>query len=80
MSQEHANPVPSYLKVFYALLTLTILTVVAAKALHFCAETLLGFGLKDAFEIPVDRSLETHAFQFSLDNHANGDTLHPACR
>jgi len=38
MSSEHANPVPSYMKVFYALLTLTVLTVVAAKSLHFPAE------------------------------------------
>ena len=38
MSSEHSNPVPSYMKVFYALLFLTVLTVVAAKALHFPAE------------------------------------------
>lgn len=27
---DHANPIPSYMKVFYALLSLTVLTVVAA--------------------------------------------------
>lgn len=32
---QHANPVPSYMKVFYALLTLTVLTVMAAKLLEF---------------------------------------------
>lgn len=35
MSHDHGNVVPSYMKVFYALLFLTVLTVVAAKALHF---------------------------------------------
>ncbi len=35
---SHENVVPSYMKVFYALLVFTILTVVAAKALHFPAE------------------------------------------
>lgn len=30
-----ANPVPAYMKVFYALLSLTVLTVVAAKWLEF---------------------------------------------
>ena len=38
MSSEHANPVPSYMKVFYALLALTVLTVLAAKQLHFPVE------------------------------------------
>lgn len=32
---SQVNPVPSYMKVFYALLTLTVLTVVAAKWLEF---------------------------------------------
>ncbi len=38
MSHDHGNVVPSYMKVFYALLTLTVLTVVAAKMLHFPAD------------------------------------------
>lgn len=37
MSHDHGNVVPSYMKVFYALLTLTVLTVVAAK-MHFPAD------------------------------------------
>ena len=38
MSAEHINPVPSYMKVFYALCVLTVLTVLAAKSLHFPPE------------------------------------------
>ncbi|MFZ9870878.1 MAG: cytochrome C oxidase subunit IV family protein [Candidatus Kapaibacteriota bacterium] len=38
MSADHGNPLPSYMKVFYALLVLTVLTVLAAKSLHFPAE------------------------------------------
>ena len=38
MSDTHANPVPDYMKVFYALCTFTVLTVLAAKALHFPAD------------------------------------------
>ena len=32
MSEAHGNPIPDYLKVFFALLFFTVLTVVAAKA------------------------------------------------
>ncbi len=35
---DHGNVVPSYMRVFYALLAFTVLTVLAAKALHFPAE------------------------------------------
>lgn len=35
MSNDHANVIPSYMRVFYTLCVLTILTVVAAKALEF---------------------------------------------
>lgn len=35
MSNDHANPIPAYMKVFYALCAFTILTVVAAKMVHF---------------------------------------------
>lgn len=34
---DHSNPIPSYMKVFFTLCVLTILTVVAAQALHFPA-------------------------------------------
>jgi len=34
MSDPHVNPVPDYLKVFFALMVFTILTVAAAKAWH----------------------------------------------
>jgi caa(3)-type oxidase subunit IV len=37
MSAEHANPIPSYLKVFFTLCLLTVLTVLAAEAVHFPA-------------------------------------------
>lgn len=35
MSNDHANPIPAYMRVFYALCIFTILTVAAAKMLHF---------------------------------------------
>lgn len=38
MSNDHSNVVPSYMRVFYTLCVLTILTVVAAKALEFPRE------------------------------------------
>jgi caa(3)-type oxidase subunit IV len=34
MADSHGNPVPDYLKVFFALCAFTVLTVVAAKAWH----------------------------------------------
>lgn len=35
MSHDHGNIIPSYMRVFYALCGFTILTVAAAKMLHF---------------------------------------------
>ncbi len=35
MSHDHSNPLPSYMKVFYSLMALTVLTVLAAKQLTF---------------------------------------------
>lgn len=38
MSHDHGNVLPSYMKVFYALCAFTVLTVAAAKWMHFPAE------------------------------------------
>ena len=35
MSHDHGNILPSYLKVFFTLMALTLLTVAAAKLVHF---------------------------------------------
>ncbi len=35
MSHDHGNVLPSYLKVFFTLMALTLLTVAAAKLVHF---------------------------------------------
>lgn len=35
MGHDHGNVLPSYLKVFFTLMTLTLLTVAAAKLVHF---------------------------------------------
>ncbi|HLP29412.1 MAG TPA: cytochrome C oxidase subunit IV family protein [Candidatus Didemnitutus sp.] len=38
MSHDHGNILPSYMKVFYALCAFTVLTVAAAKWMHFPPE------------------------------------------